>query len=156
MQYKVKIFFEQPSQLYYPNSLQRPTKPTASKSTGGKAPRKPVTTKAARKTKSAESGGKKTSKSGRGYGALHEIRKIQKTTNLLIRKKPFVHLVREIAQNFPGTAFSAASEWRFKLKAIKALQDLCEYFLTVLNEYSNLCAVHIKRVTLLPKTYIML
>ena len=79
---------------------------------------------------------------------LHEIRKLQKTTNLLIRKKPFLRLVREIAQNCPGTKFNAASERRFKPEAIKALQAAYEDFLTELNEDWDLCAIHAKRVTL--------
>ena len=126
------------------------TKQTASKSTGGKAPRKQLATKAARKTKPAEYGGRKGTKNRRESGALLEICKLQKSTNLLIRKKPFVRLVREIAQNCPGSAFNSASEWRFKPEAIKALQVACEDFLTELNEDCNLRAIHVKRVTLQP------
>ena len=127
------------------------TKQTASKSTGGKAPRKELAKKAARKTKSPEDGASNQTGNHRGSGVLKEIRKLQRSTNLLIRKKPFVRLVREIAQNCPGTAFNAASEWRFKPEAIKALQVACEDFLTELDEDSNLCAIHAKRVTLQPE-----
>ena len=126
------------------------TKQTASKSTGGKAPRNQLASKAARKTKPAENGSEKPNKNHRGSSVLQEIRKLQKATHLLIRKKPFVRLVHEIAQNCPGTAFNTASEWRFKPEAIKALQAACEDFLTELNEDSNLCAIHAKRVTLQP------
>ncbi|CAM9866433.1 unnamed protein product [Heterosigma akashiwo] len=63
------------------------TKQTARKSTGGKAPRKQLATKAARKYRP-------------GTVALREIRKYQKSTELLIRKLPFQRLVREIAQRF--------------------------------------------------------
>ena len=97
------------------------TKQTASRSTGGKAPRNQLAQKAARITKPTDGGEKKTKKHRPGTVALREIRKLQKTTNLLIRKKPFVRLVREIAQNCPGTAFNSASEWRFNPEAIKAL-----------------------------------
>uniref|UniRef100_A0A4W6C6F0 Core Histone H2A/H2B/H3 domain-containing protein n=1 Tax=Lates calcarifer TaxID=8187 RepID=A0A4W6C6F0_LATCA len=66
------------------------TKQTARKSTGGKAPRKQLATKAARKSAPATGGVKKP----------HQIRRYQKSTELLIRKLPFQRLVREIAQDF--------------------------------------------------------
>ena len=59
-----------------------------------------------------------------------------------------MRLVHEIAQNCPGNAFIAASEWHFKSEAIKALQHACEDFLTEMNEGLNLCAIHAKRVTI--------
>ena len=127
------------------------TKQTAARSTGGKAPRNQLAQQAARKTKPCEGGLRKAYKFRPGTAALREIRKLQKSTHLLLRKKPFVRLVREIAQNCPGTAWNSASEWRFKPEAIKALQVACEDFLTELNEDSNLCAIHAKRVTLQPE-----
>ena len=126
------------------------TKQTAARSTGGKAPRKQLVEKAARKTKPMEGGIRKSYAHRPETVALHEIRELQKTTHLLLRKKPFVRLVREIVQNCPGTAFNSASEWRFKPEAIKALQVAYEDFLTELNEDSNRCAIHAKRVTLQP------
>lgn len=63
------------------------TKQTARKSTGGKAPRKDLATKAARK-QPTNSGVKKATKPHRyrpGTVALREIRKYQKSTELLIR-----------------------------------------------------------------------
>ncbi|KAH8267365.1 hypothetical protein KR026_001062 [Drosophila bipectinata] len=72
------------------------TKQTARKSTGGKAPRKQLATKAARKT----GGVKKPHRYRPGTVALREIRRYQKSTELLIRKLPFQRLVREIAQDF--------------------------------------------------------
>ena len=59
-----------------------------------------------------------------------------------------MRLVREIAQNCPGTAFNIANEWRFKIEAMKALKVTCEEFLTELNEDSNLYVIHLKQVTL--------
>ncbi|KAI0288163.1 histone-fold-containing protein [Multifurca ochricompacta] len=79
------------------------TKQTARKSTGGKAPRKQLATKAARKTAApyATTGGvKKPHRFRPGTVALREIRRYQKSTELLIRKLPFQRLVREIAQDF--------------------------------------------------------
>ena len=79
------------------------TKHTARKSTGGKAPLKAVATKGtARKgvidAVTATSGAKKPHRFRPGTVALREIRKYQKSTDLLIRKIPFQRLVREIAQ----------------------------------------------------------
>ncbi|KAF9448955.1 histone H3, partial [Macrolepiota fuliginosa MF-IS2] len=78
------------------------TKQTARKSTGGKAPRKQLAAKssAARKTAAAAGGVKKPHRFRPGTVALREIRRYQKSTELLIRKLPFQRLVREIAQDF--------------------------------------------------------
>lgn len=77
------------------------TKQTARKSTGGKAPRKQLAAKSARKTASNAAGGvKKPHRFRPGTVALREIRRYQKSTELLIRKLPFQRLVREIAQDF--------------------------------------------------------
>ena len=72
------------------------TKQTARKSTGGKAPRKQLATKAARKSAPATGGVKKPHRYRPGTVALREIRRYQKSTELLIRKLPFQRLVREI------------------------------------------------------------
>src|SRR3954462_5253169 len=85
------------------------TKQTARKSTGGKAPRKQLATKAARKSAPATGGVKKPHRYRPGTVALREIRRYQKSTDLLIRKLPFQRLVREIAQGIAiayATAFS--------------------------------------------------
>ena len=76
------------------------TKQTARKSTGGKAPRKHVASKAARKATPSGGGIKKPHRFRPGTVALREIRRYQKSTELLIRKLPFQRLVREIAQDF--------------------------------------------------------
>merc|ERR1712150_40357 len=78
------------------------TKQTARKSTGGKAPRKQLATKAARKSAPVVGAGgvKKPHRYRPGTVALREIRRYQKSTELLIRKLPFQRLVREIAQDF--------------------------------------------------------
>ena len=83
------------------------TKQTARKSTGGKAPRKQLATKAARKSAPATGGVKKPHRYRPGTVALREIRKYQKSTELLIRKLPFQRLVREIAQDFKTGASEA-------------------------------------------------
>ena len=60
-----------------PNTMAR-TKQTARKSTGGKAPRKQLATKAARKSAPASGGVKKPHRYRPGTVALREIRKYQK------------------------------------------------------------------------------
>uniref|UniRef100_A0A8C8C2B3 Histone H2A/H2B/H3 domain-containing protein n=1 Tax=Oncorhynchus tshawytscha TaxID=74940 RepID=A0A8C8C2B3_ONCTS len=65
------------------------TKQTARKSTGGKAPRKQLATKAARKSAPSTGGVKKPHRYRPGTVALREIRRYQKSTELLIRKLPF-------------------------------------------------------------------
>ncbi|KYO47344.1 hypothetical protein Y1Q_0013172 [Alligator mississippiensis] len=79
-----------------------------------------------------------------GTVALREIRRYQKSTELLIRKLPFQRLVREIAQDFK-------TDLRFQSAAIGALQEASEAYLVGLFEDTNLCAIHAKRVTIMPK-----
>ena len=80
----------------------------------------------------------------RGVQALKEIQKYQKGANLLIRRVPFQRLVREVIQ-----------KWREGLKlqssAALALQEASEAFLVGLMEQANLCAIHAKRVTIMPR-----
>ncbi|CAH2016912.1 unnamed protein product [Acanthoscelides obtectus] len=113
------------------------TKQTARKSTGGKAPRKQLATKAARKSAPATGGVKKPHRYRPGTVAL-------RSTELLIRKLPFQRLVREIAQDFK-------TDLRFQSSAVMALQEASEAYLVGLFEDTNLCAIHAKRVTIMPK-----
>nr|XP_048284050.1 uncharacterized protein LOC125396246 isoform X2 [Myodes glareolus] len=110
------------------------TKQTARKSTGGKAPRKQLATKAARKSAPATGGVKKPHRYRPGTVALREIRRYQKSTELLIRKLPFQRLVREIAQDFK-------TDLRFQSSAVMALQEACEAYLVGLFEDTNLAFV---------------
>ncbi|XP_073454501.1 histone H3-like centromeric protein A isoform X2 [Aquarana catesbeiana] len=78
-----------------------------------------------------------------GTRALMEIRKYQKSTDLLIRKAPFARLVREVCMEYTrGVPFMWQS------LAIMALQEAAEAFLVRLFEDSYLCCLHAKRVTL--------
>jgi histone H3 len=79
-----------------------------------------------------------------GQSRFVKSAKYQKSTDLLIRKLPFQRLVREIAQDFK-------TDLRFQTTAILALQEASEAYLTGLFEDTNLCAVHAKRVTIMPK-----
>jgi len=132
--------------------------------TNSSAPRKQLASKAARKSAPSTGGVKKPHryKPGEftfnytpdappsiltitsGTVALREIRRYQKSTELLIRKLPFQRLVREIAQDFK-------SDLRFQSSAIGALQESVEAYLVSLFEDTNLCAIHAKRVTIQSK-----
>lgn len=103
------------------------TKQTARKSTGGKAPRKQLATKAARKSQPATGGVKKPHRFRPGTVALREIRRFQKSTDLLIRRLPFQRLVREIAQEFKA-------DLRFQTSAVQAIQEAAEAYLVGLFE----------------------
>ena len=125
----------------------------------GKAPRKPTPAKAPTKSTKGAAGGTKGKKLTASQGgqkkkphryclgtmALREIWRYQKSTELLIRKLPFQRLVREIAQNL------TKADICFQSGAIMALQEASEAYLVGLLEDSNLCAVHAKRVTIMPK-----
>lgn len=119
------------------------TKQTARRSTGGKAPRLELRTKAARR-RSNVGGVKKPHRYRPGTVALREIRRYQSTTDLLIRKAPFQRLVREIAQDYK-------SDIRFQSTAVLALQEASEAYLVGLFEDANLCCIHAKRITIMPK-----
>jgi histone H3 len=123
------------------------TKQKARKSTGGKAPRhRQLTTRAARNA--APVAGRVLIKKPRRYSpgtvALREIRRYQKSTGLLISKLPFQRLVRQIAQDM-------GPQLRFQSTALLNLQEAAETYLVGLFEDTNLCAIHAKRVTIMPK-----
>ena len=121
------------------------TKQTARKSTAQKVPRKQlVAQKIARKSAPVTTGVKKPHRFKPGTVALREIRKYQKSTDLLIRKLPFQRLVREIAHEFK-------QELRFQSSAVLALQEAAEAYLVSLFEDTNLAAIHAKRVTIMTR-----
>ena len=120
------------------------TKQTARKSTGGKAPRKQLATKAARKSVPATGGVKKPHRYRPSTVALREIRRYQKSPDLIVRKEPFKRLVRE-------SAHFHKIDLRFKDAAIMALQEAAEAFLIGILEDTNLSGIHAKRATILPK-----
>jgi histone H3 len=79
-----------------------------------------------------------------GTVALREIRRYQKSTELLLRRLPFQRLVRELAQD-------VKIDLRFQASAIMALQESTEAYLVNVFEDANLAAIHTKRVTIMPK-----
>jgi len=80
-----------------------------------------------------------------GEKALREIRFYQKNTELLIRRLPFARLVREVQTYF------FRKEYRWQAEAMMALQEAAEAHLVGLFEDANLCTIHAKRVTVMPK-----
>ncbi len=107
--------------------------------------RKSVADKSAKgKAPNAAPGVKRTHRFKPGTVSLREIRRFQKSTELLIRKLPFQRLVREIASDFK-------TDLRFQSSAVLALQEAAEAYMVGLFEDTNLCAIHAKRVTIMPK-----
>nr|ACH53057.1 histone cluster 1, H3a (predicted) [Otolemur garnettii] len=119
------------------------TQQPARKSTGGKAPRKQLATKAAGKSAPSTGGVKKPHRYRRSTVTLREIRRYQKSTELLIGKLPFQRLVQETVQDFK-------TDLCFQSAVIGALQEASEAYLVGLFEDTNLCAIQAKRV-IMPK-----
>ena len=120
------------------------TKQTARKSTGGRAPRLALATTVARKTAPLNGGVKRPHRFRPGTVALREIRRYQKSSELLILRAPFGRLVREVAQEI-------SPKLRFQSHAICALQEACEAYMVRLFQDANLCAIHARRVTVLAR-----
>ena len=120
------------------------TKRTSMKSAGGKGPMMLLASEAYSNSAATSGGIKRPHRYRPGTVALREIRKYQKTTALLIHKHPFQRLVREIAQ-------VSRPDLRFQSAAVMALQEASEAYLVQLFENANLCAIHAKRVTIMPK-----
>ena len=127
------------------------TKQAAKRLCGGKKlKRKRLVTTAAKKAMPTTFGRKKKRRCRPGTVALRDIRKYQKSTDLLIRKAPFQRLVREIAHDVCPCE-ELRDQLRFQSTAILALQEAGEAYLVGLFEDTNLCAIHAKRVTIMPK-----
>ena len=123
------------------------TKQTARKSFGGKATRKllmlSINQVARKSAPAAFDTVKKRHRYRPGTVALREIRRYQKSTELLLRKLPFQRLVREIAREIKA-------DLRFQTSAVLAIQEASEAYMIGLFEDSHLCAIHAKRVTITP------
>ena len=84
-----------------------------------------------------------------GTVALREIRRVQKTTDLLIRKIPFQRVVREIAADFPE--HNKGDPFKWQATAVLATQTEAEQYVTRLMEDANEVTIHKKQVTIMPK-----
>ena len=106
---------------------------------------KKKTLQASKKRTNASTGGiKKPMRYKPGTVALREIRWYQKSTELLCRKLLVSRVIRKIAQDF-------RSDLCFQTAAIAALHKAMESYLVGLFDDTNLCAIHAKRVTIMPK-----
>jgi histone H3 len=112
----------------------------------GKNPKNSQTQVTKNKRKIAIGGVKKPHRFRPGTVALREIRKFQKSGELLIRKLPFQRLVKEIA--FDNTTIEGL---RFQANAVQAIQEASEAYLVGLFEDANFAAIHAKRMTIMPK-----
>ncbi|NWR11736.1 H33 protein, partial [Paradoxornis webbianus] len=124
------------------------TKQTARKSTGGKAPRKQLATKAARKSAPSTGGVKKPHRyrdtPGTGEGTPGYIWAHLGHTWVLIVTAPNRPVL-------PERGHRGSTDLCFQSAAIGALQEASEAYLVGLFEDTNLCAIHAKRVTIMPK-----
>ena len=110
-----------------------------------KQPRSQLWAKSLQKKGTAQpAGGKKPRRYRPGTVALREIHRYQKSMELLIRRLPFQRLVRKIAQDY-------RSRLNFASGAILALQEAAEAYLVGLFEDTNLCVIHAKCITIMPK-----
>ena len=107
-------------------------------------PRVVLATKAARKSAPHPASFRKPHRYRPGTVALREIRRHQKSTCLLLRKLCFQRLVREVVQTYK-------SDVRFQSTAMLALQEASEAYLVGLFDDTNMCAIHARRVTIMPK-----
>ncbi|KAE8228031.1 hypothetical protein CF326_g7055 [Tilletia indica] len=122
----------------------RAQRQVARKSTGGKATRAKLARLSQFSAGNNIGGLKRPHRYKPGTLALREIRRYQKSTELLIRKLPFQRLVKEIVQNY-------WADLRVQSSAISALQEATEAYIVELFEDVNLAAIHAKRVTILPR-----
>ena len=79
-----------------------------------------------------------------GTVALREIKRYQRTTDLLLPRAPFQRVARELCSNIDA-------DLRFAPQALIAMQEAAEAYLVGVFEDANLCAIHAKRVTVLQK-----
>ncbi|KAJ1402440.1 histone-fold-containing protein [Ochromonadaceae sp. CCMP2298] len=140
--------FDSDSDYTHTSTIMARTKQTARKSTGGKAPRKKLACKSARKSMTPTGGVKKPHRYRPGTVALREIRRYQKSTELLIRRLPFQRLVREVLEQ-------GRSDARISASALLAFQESAEAYLVGLFEDTNLAAIHAKRLTIMPRDMLL-
>ena len=96
--------------------------------------------KSSKKAAKKAEGGKKKRKFHPGTVALRQIRKLQKSTKVLMRKAPFSRMIRELASGHKEGL-------RWQASAVAAMQEATEGYAVGLLSDANLCALHSKRVT---------
>nr|XP_043634522.1 histone H3-3-like [Erigeron canadensis] len=113
-------------------------KPSTSTSTPGRSPRKNANGTGVRQ---------KPHRFKPGTQALREIRRLQKSVDLLIPAAPFIRTVREI------TSLMSNEVTRWQAEALRALQEAAEDYIVHIFEDAMLCAIHAKRVTVMRKDW---
>jgi len=104
-----------------------------------------------KKSKVAVATAKKgTTRTRPGIQALREIRKYQKSTELLLRKAPFQRLIRSVCADI-REKLGSDKQYRIQGLCVTALQEASEAYLVALLEESNMCTIHGKRITIMPK-----
>jgi histone H3 len=79
-----------------------------------------------------------------GTVALREIRRYQKSTDLLLPKLPVQRLIREIAQD-------CKNDLRFTRDALEAAHTAVEQYITEVFDRTQIACIHAKRVTITDK-----
>ena len=79
-----------------------------------------------------------------GTVALREICWYQKSTELLIRRAPFQWIIYKIMRGI-------RNDLQIQAVAVQGLQEAAEAYLVDLFKDSNLCAIHAKQVTIMPR-----
>ncbi|KAL7502898.1 hypothetical protein ACHAXN_000769, partial [Cyclotella atomus] len=83
-----------------------------------------------------------------GTVALCQIRRYQKSVDLLIPKLPYTRFIRELTQEFQPPITQG---YRWQGAGILATQTAAEDYLTKQLKDANVCALHSKRCTVMPK-----
>lgn len=99
-------------------------------------------TKSAGKTTASSAAEKRKIRFKPGTVALREIKRYQKSTEMLIPRAPFQRLVRDICGGIDN-------ELRFQANALVALQEAAEAYVVGVLEDAGICAIHAKRVTVM-------
>ncbi|GET87950.1 histone h3 [Leishmania tarentolae] len=120
----------------------RPKKNVASRKMNKKS--RSIAKKEAKSMRGTSSGGAHRRHWRPGTVALREVRKYQRSTELLIARTPFRRLVKEIMSTFKDTM-------HIRHSAMEAIQEATESYVVGLLGDANLCTIHAKRVTLYPK-----
>nr|AOR06535.1 centromere histone H3 variant 2 [Luzula elegans] len=126
-----------------PSTIPTPATRSVRKSSARKTvapPRTPTTQDGSNQTKE-----RKKHRYRPGTVALKQIRKFQRSTELLVPKTPFARLVREITEQYSNDVN------RWQAEALVALQEAAEAYIVNLMEDANLLAIHAKRVTIMQK-----
>ncbi len=130
----------------------RQTRPSRQERRNRNAPRTGLTTRAADRINPTAERVKRPHRFRPGTVALRQIRQLQRREDLINPKLPFRRLVREVGQGYVRPLDQTHTfDNRWQESALNTLQQATEDAFTELFEVANLCAIHSKRVTLMPR-----